>query len=104
MTPEFAPAILALQAARAMVFVLDVTSADEHSLAVGLESVAEATGGLYFSTFRLPQVAARALVRTLSGYYVLTLDRSVLADLDGKVRIDLRSRRGTVLSRPFDTR
>ncbi|MEO8502489.1 MAG: hypothetical protein ABI609_01190 [Acidobacteriota bacterium] len=104
MTPEFAPAVLALQAARAMVFVLDVTSADEHSLAVGLESVATATGGLYFSTFRLPQVAARALAHTLSGYYVLTLDRGVLAELDGKVRIDLRSRRGTVLSRPFDTR
>lgn len=104
MPPGFKPAVAALRAAHASVFVLDVTSADEHSLAAGLESVAEATGGLYFSTFRLPQLAARTLARTLSGYYLLTLDRTVLADLTGDLRIDLRRRNGTVLTQPLTVR
>src|SRR6185295_1020989 len=59
MTPDYKPAVRALGAAHASVFVLDVTSADYHSLEVGLESVAEATGGLYFKTFRLPGLATR---------------------------------------------
>ncbi len=101
MRPAYKPAVKALLDARASVFVLDVTSADAHSLSVGLENVAAATGGLYFSTFRLPGVATRALARTLSGYYVLTLDRSALAELSGDLRIDLRKKNGTVLTRPL---
>ena len=102
MTPAFKPAVQALRAARAAVFVLDVTSADYHSLEVGLQNVAEATGGLYFSTFRLPQVATRILAKAISGYYVLTVDRDAVAEKNGRVRIDLRKRRGTVLARPMD--
>jgi VWFA-related protein len=100
MTPAFQPAARALRAAHASVFVLDVTSADEHSLAVGLESIAAATGGLYFSTFRLPGLATRTLARAISGYYVLTLDRSAAAAGEGSLRIELRTRVGTVLARP----
>jgi hypothetical protein len=103
MTRDYAPAVAALRKARASVFVLDVTSADAHSLEVGLEGVAAATGGQYYATFRLPQLATAALAHTLSGYYVLTLDRADVADA-GDVRIDLRSRRGVVLSRPFEVR
>jgi hypothetical protein len=105
MTPAFAPAVRALRAARTAVFVLDVTSADAHSLAVGLESVAEATGGMYLSTFRLPGVATRSLGRTLAGYYLLTLDRDALAGADAsRLRIQLRTRQGTVLARPLALR
>jgi len=104
MTPDYAPAVKALGAAHASVFVLDVTSADYHSLEVGLENVAEATGGLYLKTFRLPHLATKTLARTISGYYVLTLDRSVLAEKEGKVRIDLREKSGTVLARPVAVR
>jgi VWFA-related protein len=108
MTPAFRPAVKALGAARASVFVLDVTSADSHSLEVGLENVAEATGGLYLKTFRLPALAVRTLARTLSGYYVLTLDRAQLptgAAATGELQIELRdSRRGTVLARPVGLR
>lgn len=100
MTPDYQPAVRALGAARASVFVLDVTSADYHSLEVGLEGVAEATGGLYLKTFRLPTLATRTLARTISGYYVLTVDRSAIGEVDGKVRIDLRQKKGTVLARP----
>ncbi|HXT20883.1 MAG TPA: hypothetical protein VN923_09050 [Thermoanaerobaculia bacterium] len=100
MTPDFAPAVKALRAARASVFVLDVTSADYHSLETGLQMVAGATGGEYYSTFRLPAVATRALAQAISGYYVLTLDHAALGDQQGKVRIELRNKSGTVLARP----
>jgi hypothetical protein len=105
MTPDYKPAVRALGAAKASVFVLDVTSADYHSLEVGLEGVAEATGGLYLKTFRLPNLATQTLARTISGYYVLTLDRSSVAEGDGEVRIDLReNRQGIVLARPATLR
>lgn len=101
MAPGFAPAVRALRDAHASVFVLDTTSADSHSLAAGLEQVAEATGGAYFSTFRLPQLATRTLARALSGYYVLTLDHGALGDEEGKVRVELRGKQGSVLARPL---
>ena len=105
MTPGFAPAVRALRAAHASVFVLDTTSADAHSLSAGLEQVAEATGGAYFSTFRLPQLATRTLARAISGYYVLTLDDVALARPEGErrgaVRVELRGKAGTVLARPL---
>jgi VWFA-related protein len=108
MTPGYAPAVRALAAARASVFVLDVTSADGHSLEAGLEEIAEATGGLYLKTFRLPGLATRTLARTISGYYVLTLDRSQLPEktaTGGQLRIELRDgKRGTVLARPATLR
>jgi VWFA-related protein len=104
MTPDYGPAVRALHAARASVFVLDVTSADYHSLSVGLESVAASTGGLYFSTFRLPGVATRTLVHAISGYYVLTLDSQALADASGPLRVETRRGDGTVLTRPVSLR
>jgi VWFA-related protein len=105
MTPAYAPAVRALHAARASVFVLDVTSADSHSLSVGLEGVAAATGGLYFATFRLPGQATRMLGRAISGYYVLTLDRTALtAAKEGTLRVDLERNIGTVLTRSTSLR
>jgi hypothetical protein len=104
MTPDYKPAVRALRRAHASVFVLDVTSADEHSLAIGLEGVAEATGGLYLPTYRLPGLATKVLGRAISGYYVLTLDRSLLPGKPGDLRIELREKSGTVLARPVAVR
>lgn len=104
MTPAFKRAVRALKKARASVFVLDVTSADEHSLGVGLEVVAEATGGLYLSTFRLPDLATEILSKAISGYYVLTLDPSQLSGATGTLQFDLRTRNGRVLARPVAVR
>lgn len=101
MRPGFAPAVRALRDAHAAVFVLDTTSADSHSLAAGLEEVAEATGGAYFSTFRLPQIATRTLARAISGYYVLTLDYGAWGEEEGTVKVELRGKQGTVLTRPI---
>jgi VWFA-related protein len=104
MTPDYAPAVRALTAAHASVFVLDVTSADFHSLEVGLQSVAAATGGTYAKTNVLPGLATDSLVRTLTGFYVLTLDQGEMAGAEGAVRIDLREKKGTVLVRPISVR
>ncbi len=105
MIPAFRPAVRALAAARASVFVLDVTSADSHSLEVGLQNVADATGGIYLKTFRLPGLATRTLARTISGYYVLTLDTAQLSGAKGLLQIELRDgRRGTVIARPVVVR
>jgi VWFA-related protein len=104
MTPAYEPAVRALNAAHAPVFVLDATSADFHSLEVGLQGVAAATGGTYAKTNVLPGLATDALTRTLSGYYVLTLDRSEVEGKKGRVRIDLRDKKGTILVRPMTAR
>ncbi len=108
MVPAFAPAVRALAAARTSVFVLDVTSADSHSLEVGLQGVADATGGLYLKTFRLPNLAIRTLSQAISGYYVLTLDPSQLPEKSGRaghLEIELRDgKRGIVLARPVGWR
>ncbi len=100
MTPAFAPAVRALTAARATVFVLDVTEADSHDLEVGLRGIADATGGTYDKTYLFPALAVRQLARTISGHYVLTLDAALLPKAGGEVEVELRGRRGTVLQRP----
>jgi hypothetical protein len=100
MTPAFAPAVRALTAARASVFVLDVTEADSHSLEVGLRGIADATGGTYDKTNLFPSLAMRQLARTISGYYVLSLDAAALPESGGSVEVELRGRRGMVLLRP----
>ncbi|MFY9826745.1 MAG: hypothetical protein WAM82_35655, partial [Thermoanaerobaculia bacterium] len=104
MTPAYKPAVRALRAAKASVFVLDVTSADSHSLETGLEGIAEATGGMYLPTFRLPGLATEVLAKTISGHYVLTLDRALLAGGEAGVEIELREKTGTVLARPLALR
>jgi VWFA-related protein len=101
MSPAYYRAVRALGAARVPVFVLDVTSADGHSLEVGLEGVAAATGGMYLKTYRLPNLATDVLAKAISGYYVLTLDPGQLSGAAGqRVTIELRDRRGDILARP----
>ena len=105
MIPAYRPAVRALAAAHAAVFVLDVTSADAHSLEVGLQNVADATGGIYLRTFRLPNLATKILAKAISGYYVITLDKAELDRVKGPLQIELRDgRRGTVIARPVTVR
>jgi len=99
MTPDYAPAVRALEAARTTVFVLDVTDAGFHSLEVGLEKVAKQTGGTYDKTNQFTQQATRRLARTISGYYVLTLDGGRMEH--ARVRVELREKKGRVLSKRF---
>lgn len=98
-TPDYRPALEALQTARASVFVLDVTDADYHTLEISLAKVAEATGGTYAKTNKFAEQATKRLARTLAGHYVLTLDRRELPAGGGKLQIELRGGRGEVLFR-----
>jgi VWFA-related protein len=66
-------AMEALTAARASVFTLDITSADYHSLELGLRTVAADTGGAYWSTYVFPAIAMAQFTRVISSYYELEI-------------------------------
>ena len=66
-------AMEALTAARTSVFSLDITDADYHSLAFGLRTIAEDTGGFYAKTHLFPETAMKKLVRVISSYYELEI-------------------------------
>jgi VWFA-related protein len=100
MTPEYYPAVAALRAANAPVFVLDISEADYHSLEVGLENVAAATGGTYAKTFRFPDQALRGLSGALAGYYVLSFQAADLPEGTAGLRIRLREGGGVVHVQP----
>ncbi len=87
-------------ASRTTVFVLDVTTADYHTLEEGLREIAASTGGIYESTHRFAGQATARLARAISGHYVLTLDRRDLPASNVRVRIRLREREGRVLVVP----
>ena len=105
MTPAFYPAVRALRRANVPVFVLDVTSADYHSLEVGLEAVADATGGTYQKTNVLAGIATDFLAQAISGHYVVTIDPATVPAKGGPVTVELRDRkRGSVITRPLTLR
>jgi hypothetical protein len=101
MPPAYFDALRALEAARASVFVLDVSDADYHTLEVGLERVAADTGGTYAKTHLFPDGAAQRLAATIAGYYVLYY-RPVEATLRRPPRVELAEGvRGEVLPAPY---
>ncbi len=105
MTPAFYPAVRALRRANIPVFVLDVTSADYHSLEVGLEAVAHATGGTYQKTHVLTGLATDFLAQAISGHYVISIDPGTVPRKGGPVTVELRDRkRGSVITRPLTLR
>lgn len=106
MTPAFHPAVRALRRANIPVFVLDVTSADYHSLEAGLETVAYATGGTYQKTHVLTGLATGFLAQAISGHYVVTIDPETVPSKGGEVTVELRERRkgASVITRPLTLR
>jgi VWFA-related protein len=98
MIPQYGDALRALDAARASVFTIDVTQADYHSLEIGLQQVAEDTGGTYTKSNVFPGIAMDELQATLGGHYVLYFRRPEGADGPQPVRVELRDRsRGELL-------
>ena len=89
----------ALDQARAAVFCLDVTDADYHSLEVGLQQVAEDTGGQYFKVHETAGAALTRVAAALAGHYVLAFERPDGPRGEHRVRLTLARRRGTVLTR-----
>jgi VWFA-related protein len=72
-TPGVTNAIAALTTARTSVFSLDITTADFHTLEIGLQRLSEDTGGIYFKTHLFPETAMNKLVRAISSYYELSI-------------------------------
>jgi VWFA-related protein len=66
-------AIAALTSARTSVFSLDITTADFHTLEIGLRKLSEDTGGVYLKTHLFPDTAMDKLVRVISSYYELSV-------------------------------
>jgi VWFA-related protein len=99
MTADYEPARHALQKARCSVFALDVTDADYHSLEVGLEQVAQDTGGFYAKTHIFPDAALKRMERALSGYYVLSFERPEGKSGLRRLDVDLvKGKKGRVLA------
>lgn len=72
MGADYARARYHLMNGRVSVYSVDVTDADYHTLEVGLERVAEDTGGFYVKTNNFPDQAVMRLEGALAGHYVLT--------------------------------
>lgn len=98
MRPDYGPARDVLQKARCSVFSLDITDADYHSLEVGLERVAEDTGGFYAKTHLFPDQALRRMERALQGYYVLSFERPEARPGAQRLEVSLNGKKGTVLA------
>jgi VWFA-related protein len=96
---DYGPARRALVEGRVTVFALDVTNADYHTLEVGLQQVAEDTGGFYARTHLFPSQALSRLEHALSGHYVLTFARPALPRGEHEIDIALVGRKGTVMAR-----
>ena len=99
MEPEYGEARRLLTRARAAVFCLDITDADEHTLEAGLKLVAADTGGFFVRTNTWPGLAMDHLVGALSGRYELAFVRPDLPRGEHDIRIELVGRQGTVLAR-----
>jgi VWFA-related protein len=97
---DYGPARHVLVEGRVTVFALDVTNADFHTLEVGLEQVAEDTGGFYAKTHLFPGQALDRLQHALAGHYVLTFSRPDLPRGEHAIDIGLVGRKGRVMARP----
>lgn len=68
---EYAKALRTLTEARVSVFSLDITNADTHTLALGMQAIAADTGGFYASSLDFPEKPMRFVAGALNGHYVL---------------------------------
>jgi len=96
---HYGAARAALDRARTAVFCLDVTEATWHSLEVGLQQVAEDTGGQYFKVHENAGAALSRVAAALAGHYVLAFERPEGPRGEHRVRLALARRRGTILTR-----
>lgn len=96
---DYEEARRAMSEARVTVFALDVTDADYHTLEVGLQQVAEDTGGFYARTHVFSGQAMDRLENALAGHYVLTFGKPDLRPGDHALDISLVGRKGHVLAK-----
>jgi VWFA-related protein len=96
---DYGPARQALLDARTTVFTLDVTEADYHTLELGLERVAEDTGGFYAKTHLFPAQAMTRLEGAIAGHYVLVFERPPSRPGAHRVEVKLAGKKGEVLAK-----
>jgi len=87
---QYVDALEALSDARTSVFSLDISTADYHSLEVGLEKLSRDTGGFYMKTHLFPEIAMDKLARTLSGHYELVIIPPPELDENFKVKVKVK--------------
>ena len=100
MDGAYEPARRVLTEARIPVYALDITDADYHTLEVGLEKVAEDTGGFYAKTHLFPDQAMQRLEGAMEGTYVLVVEAGVLAKGTHTIAVKLSELDGEVFVRP----
>jgi VWFA-related protein len=71
---EYENARRTLTAARVSVFSLDITNADTHALAQGMQAIAADTGGFYASSLDFPERPMHLVGGALNGHYVLFVE------------------------------
>ena len=94
-------AVNALQVARVNVFTLDVSDADWHTLEGTLMKLADLTGGTYAKTHVFSTQALDLAFRAIEGRYVVTFARPDRPPGRHAIELELRTKKGRVLARPF---
>ena len=74
MNNEYMKARRMLNEARASVFSLDITKADSHGLAAGMQAIAADTGGFYAHSLDFPEKPMHFVEGALNGHYVLFVE------------------------------
>jgi len=102
MDGAYEPARRVLTDAKIPVYALDITDADYHSLEVGLERIAQDTGGFYAKTHMFPDQAMDKLEGAMEGTYVLVVDAGMLARGTHTIAVALANKEldGEVFVRP----
>ncbi|MBP7798235.1 MAG: VWA domain-containing protein [Thermoanaerobaculaceae bacterium] len=99
MGADYARARYHLSNGRVSVYSIDVTDADYHTLEVGLERVAEDTGGFYVKTNNFPDQAVTRIEGALAGHYVLVFTSPTEERGDHSLAVTLVNAKGTVLGK-----
>jgi VWFA-related protein len=95
MNNEYRSAWRALTAARVSVFSLDISNADTHTLAAGMQIIAADTGGFYASSLDFPERPMRLVGGALNGHYVLFVE-TPSEPHERTIDVAVRSRRAYV--------
>jgi VWFA-related protein len=96
MGADYARARYVLMEGRVTVYAIDVTDADYHDLEVGLERVAEDTGGFYVKTNTFPDQAVTRIAGAIAGHYVLVFTCPRREHGEHSLVIDLVNAQGRV--------
>lgn len=93
MNNEYTKARRALNEARASVFSLDITKADSHGLAAGMQAIAADTGGFYARSLDFPEKPMHFVEGALNGHYVLYVEPPPSGSATGQIAVSVAAER-----------